>query len=307
MDKPETWLEASLTCSSELAEAVAEVFSRYAPNGVLLHSVTSFDTENYEESPTGEMQVVAYLPVDEKIEQNRRQLDEAVWHLGQIAALSPIQYQIIADQDWMEAWKVRYQPLKLGQNLIVLPAWVDQELAGDRLPIIISPDMAFGTGTHPSTQLCLIALEKHGCQGKNVLDIGCGSGILSIAAVRLGADMVLGVDYDPIAIPSCQRNAGLNAMEGRILFEDGTHTDILERDDELKQAPVVLANILAHILIMMLATGLAETVSNSGILILGGILNTQADDVIQAAQTAGLTLIDTLTDQDWVVLVFQKA
>ena len=307
MDKPETWLEASLTCSGELAEAVAEVFSRYAPNGVLLHSVTSFDTENYEESPTGEMQVVAYLPVDEKIEQNRRQLDEAVWHLGQIAALSPIQYQIIADQDWMEAWKVRYQPLKLGQNLIVLPAWVDQELAGDRLPIIISPDMAFGTGTHPSTQLCLIALEKHGCQGKNVLDIGCGSGILSIAAVRLGADMVLGVDYDPIAIPSCQRNAGLNAMEGRILFEDGTHTDILERDDELKQAPVVLANILAHILIMMLATGLAETVSNSGILILGGILNTQADDVIQAAQTAGLTLIDTLTDQDWVVLVFQKA
>ncbi|HHX08944.1 MAG TPA: 50S ribosomal protein L11 methyltransferase [Chloroflexi bacterium] len=307
MDNPETWLEASLTCSGELAEAVAEVFSRYAPNGVLLHSVTSFDTENYEESPTGEMQVVAYLPVDEKIEQNRRQLDEAVWHLGQIAALSPIQYQIIADQDWMEAWKVRYQPLKLGQNLIVLPAWVDQELAGDRLPIIISPDMAFGTGTHPSTQLCLIALEKHGCQGKNVLDIGCGSGILSIAAVRLGADMVLGVDYDPIAIPSCQRNAGLNAMEGRILFEDGTHTDILERDDELKQAPVVLANILAHILIMMLATGLAETVSNSGILILGGILNTQADDVIQAAQTAGLTLIDTLTDQDWVVLVFQKA
>lgn len=307
MDKPETWLEASLTCSGELAEAVAEVFSRYAPNGVLLHSVTSFDTENYEESPTGEMQVVAYLPVDEKIEQNRRQLDEAVWHLGQIAALSPIQYQIIADQDWMEAWKVRYQPLKLGQNLIVLPAWVDQELAGDRLPIIISPDMAFGTGTHPSTQLCLIALEKHGCQGKNVLDIGCGSGILSIAAVRLGADMVLGVDYDPIAIPSCQRNAGLNAMEDRILFEDGTHTDILERDDELKQAPVVLANILAHILIMMLATGLAETVSNSGILILGGILNTQADDVIQAAQTAGLTLIDTLTDQDWVVLVFQKA
>ena len=307
MDNPETWLEASLTCSGELAEAVAEVFSRYAPNGVLLHSVTSFDTENYEESPTGEMQVVAYLPVDEKIEQNRRQLDEAVWHLGQIAALSPIQYQIIADQDWMEAWKVRYQPLKLGQNLIVLPAWVDQELAGDRLPIIISPDMAFGTGTHPSTQLCLIALEKHGCQGKNVLDIGCGSGILSIAAVRLGADMVLGVDYDPIAIPSCQRNAGLNAMEGRILFEDGTHTDILERDDELKQAPVVLANILAHILIMMLATGLAETVSNSGILILGGILNTQADDVIQAAQTAGLSLIDTLTDQDWVVLVFQKA
>lgn len=306
MDKPENWLEASLICSSELAEAVAEVFSRYAPNGVLIHSLTQFDQEKYEETPTGEMQVAAYLPFDENIEKNRSQLDEAIWHLGQIAALSPIRYKIIADQDWMEVWKARYTPLKLGEKMIVLPAWVDRKLAGDRLPIIISPDMAFGTGTHPSTQLCLRALEKHGCQGKNVLDIGCGSGILSIAAVRLGADRVLGVDYDPIAIPSCQRNAALNDLESRILFEVGTHTDILSRDDDLKQAPVVLANILAHILISMLRTGLAQTVSKSGILILSGILNTQANDVIQAAQTAGLSLIDRLTDQDWVVLVFQK-
>ena len=307
MVEPISWLEASLVCSGEFAEAIAEVFSRYAPDGVLINSLTSFDQEDYEEKPTGDTQVVAYLPMDDQVEETRKQLEEAIWHLGQIAPLGQLQYQIIADQNWMDSWKDRYQPLELGKNLIVLPAWVNPGAAGQKLPIIISPDMAFGTGTHPSTQLCLIALEKYGCQGQNVLDIGCGSGILSIAAVRLGADRVLGVDFDPIAIPSCERNAAFNGMEGRILFEVGTHTDVLSRSDDLKQAPVVLANILAHILVKMLETGLADTVSSKGILILGGILDTQAESVIQAAAQNNLRLIETLTDQDWVVLVFSKS
>lgn len=306
MDKTESWLEASLVCSGELAEAVAEVFSRYAPDGVLIHSVTQFDPAEQEEIPTGEMQVVAYFPMDKQVETVRNELDQAIWHLGMIVPLDAVKYQIIADQDWMEAWKSRYEPLKLGKNLIVLPAWVDKSAAGDRLPIIISPDMAFGTGTHPSTQLCLIGLEKYGCNGKNVLDIGCGSGILAIAAVRLGAAKVLGVDNDPITIPSCERNAALNDMPGRIIFEVGTHTDILARKDELNRAPVVLANILAHILVKMLASGLADTVEPDGILILGGILESQAETVIEAARQAGLSHIDSLPEQDWVVLVFRK-
>ncbi len=305
--EPMNWLEVSLTCSGELAEAVAEVFSRYAPDGVLINSLTTFDQQDYEEKPTGDTQVVAYLPMDDQVEQTRQQLEEAVWHLGQIAPIGSLEYKVIADQNWMDSWKERYQPLELGRNLIILPAWIDPGIAGRRLPIIISPDMAFGTGTHPSTQLCLLALERHGCLDKDVLDIGCGSGILSIAAVRLGADRVLGVDFDPIAIPSCERNASLNGMHGRITFEVGTHTDILSRSDRLKQAPVVLANILAHILVKMLDTGLAETVSPGGILILGGILDTQAESVIQAAGSVGLTLIDTLTEQDWVVLVFRRS
>lgn len=305
--EPMNWLEVSLTCSGELAEAVAEVFSRYAPDGVLINSLTTFDQQDYEEKPTGDTQVVAYLPKDDQVEQTRHQLEEAVWHLGQIAPIGSLEYKVIADQNWMDSWKERYQPLELGENLIILPAWIDPGIAGRRLPIIISPDMAFGTGTHPSTQLCLLALERHGCLDKDVLDIGCGSGILSIAAVRLGADRVLGVDFDPIAIPSCERNASLNGMHGRITFEVGTHTDILSRSDRLKQAPVVLANILAHILVKMLDTGLAETVSPGGILILGGILDTQAESVIQAAGSVGLTLIDTLTEQDWVVLVFRRS
>lgn len=306
MAKPDKWLEAALFCSGELAEAVAEVFSRYVPNGVLLNSVTVFDQADQEEKPTGEMQVVAYFPFDEQSEDIRQKLDRAVGYLGQIVPLGSVSYQVIDDQNWMEAWKTCYEPLRLGKNLIVLPEWVDQSLAEGRLPIIISPDMAFGTGTHPSTQLCLIALEKHGCAGKNVFDIGCGSGILSIAAVRLGADTVLGIDNDPVAIPSCFRNAELNGMDGRIAFEVGTHLDILSRSDQMRQAPVVLANILAHVLVEMLETGLADTIANQGILILGGILEHQAPSVIDAATSAALTHIDTLQEEDWVVLVFTK-
>ncbi|HZK17451.1 MAG TPA: 50S ribosomal protein L11 methyltransferase [Anaerolineaceae bacterium] len=307
MAEPISWLEASLTCSGELTEAVAEVFSRYAPGGVLINSLTRFDQKDYEEKPTGDTQVVAYLQVDEKIEHTRQKLEEAVWQLGRIVPLGQVQFQIIADQNWMDAWKPRYQPINLGENLTVLPAWVDPTIAGKRLPIIISPDMAFGTGTHPSTQLCLTALERYGCENKNVLDIGSGSGILSIAAIRLGAERVLALDNDPTAISSCLHNAALNGMEEKIICEKGTHSDVLSREDDFAQAPIVLANILARILIEMLGTGLADTVSPAGILILGGILNTQTEAVIQAAQTAALSHIDTLTDEDWVVLVFQKA
>ena len=306
MDDAAGWLEVSLVCSSELAEAVAEVFSRFAPEGVLINSLTKFNHQEYEEQATGEMQVAVYLPMDDQVEQTRQALEKAIRYLGQIAPLGSLKFKVIADQNWMDAWKERYQPLLIGENLIILPEWVDRSLAGKRLPVIISPDMSFGTGTHPSTQLCLLALEKYGCQGKAVLDIGCGNGILSIAAVRLGAARVLAVDFDPTTIPSCERNAALNGMAGQIIFEVGTHSDVIARTDGLNQAPVVLANILSHVLVKMLETGLAETVAPGGVLILGGILDFQAESVLTAAAKAGLEQIDTLFEQDWVALVFCK-
>lgn len=300
------WLEASLVCSGELAEAISELFSRYVPNGVVLHSVTRFDDESYEEVPTGEMRVVAYLPNDEHLEKTLYKLEESLFYMRQIVDFDELELAWMENQDWMASWKQHYKPLAIGKNLMILPAWVDPELAGDRVPIIISPDMAFGTGTHPSTQLCLIALERYGCEGVDVIDIGCGSGILSILAVRQNAARVLGVDNDADAIPSCYRNAALNGMEGRIVFEEGTHSDILARTDGLNQAPVVLANILAPILTQMLHTGLADTVTPDGLLILGGILDTQAEDLVKLAESKVLTLIDTLPDGDWVVLVFRR-
>jgi ribosomal protein L11 methyltransferase len=303
---PAAWEEVSLVCSGELAEVVAETFARFVPDGVVINSVTSFDQEAYEQRPTGEMQVVAYLPMDAKLPTTKAKLEEAIWHLSTICPLNSLSYRQIQNQDWMAEWKKHYQPLLLGTNLIVLPAWIDASIAGDRLPIRISPDMAFGTGTHPSTQLCMIALEKFGCEGKNVIDIGSGSGILSIESVRLGADRVLGVDIETDAVLSARRNAELNGMQDRLLFEEGSLKEILSRQDGLNQAPVVLANILAHILIAMFAEGLADTVSPHGLLILGGILDHQAQAVLEAASPHGLRLVETFKDGDWVVLVLKK-
>lgn len=306
MDKPQAWLEASMICSGELAEAVAEVFSRFSPDGVVMNSVTHYDSLGHEEIPTGDMQVVAYFPQDEQTEAIRRQLEESIWHMSQIAPLGSIEYKLIVDQNWMEAWKANYKPLKIGRNLIVLPAWVDPALAENRIPIIISPDMAFGTGTHPSTQLCMLALEKYGVKEMDVIDIGTGSGILSIEAAKLGANRILGVDNDPEAIPSAINNAALNGVADKIIFEVGTHTDVLSRKDGLNQSPRVIANILSPILANMLSTGLADLVAPSGLLFLGGVLEHQAQALADLARSLGLSLRETLHQEDWVVLVLHK-
>lgn len=306
MDKPKAWLEASIICSGELAEAVAEVFSRFSPDGVVMNSVTRYDSLGHEEIPTGNMQVVAYFPQDESTESLRNQLEQAIWHMSQIVPLDPIEYQLVLDQNWMEAWKANYKPLKIGRNLIVLPAWVDPALAENRIPIIISPDMAFGTGTHPSTQLCMLALEKYGVKEMDVIDIGTGSGILSIEAAKLGAERILGVDNDPDAIPSAINNAALNGVADKIVFEVGTHTDVLKRTDGLNQSPRVIANILSPILANMLSTGLSELISPSGLLFLGGVLDHQAQSLADLARSLGLSLRETLQQEDWVVLVLHK-
>lgn len=306
MDKPKAWLEASIICSGELAEAVAEVFSRFSPDGVVMNSVTRYDSLGHEEIPTGNMQVVAYFPQDESTESVRNQLEQAIWHMSQIVPLDPIEYQLVLDQNWMEAWKANYKPLKIGRNLIVLPAWVDPALAENRIPIIISPDMAFGTGTHPSTQLCMLALEKYGVKEMDVIDIGTGSGILSIEAAKLGAERILGVDNDPDAIPSAINNAALNGVADKIVFEVGTHTDVLKRTDGLNQSPRVIANILSPILANMLSTGLSDLVSPSGLLFLGGVLDHQAQSLADLARSLGLSLRETLQQEDWVVLVLHK-
>lgn len=306
MDKPKAWLEASIICSGELAEAVAEVFSRFSPDGVVMNSVTRYDSLGHEEVPTGNMQVVAYFPQDESTESLRNQLEQAIWHMSQIVPLDPIEYQLVLDQNWMAAWKANYKPLKIGRNLIVLPAWVDPALAENRIPIIISPDMAFGTGTHPSTQLCMLALEKYGVKEMDVIDIGTGSGILSIEAAKLGAERILGVDNDPDAIPSAINNAALNGVADKIVFEVGTHTDVLKRTDGLNQSPRVIANILSPILANMLSTGLSDLISPSGLLFLGGVLDYQAQSLADLARSLGLSLRETLQQEDWVVLVLHK-
>jgi ribosomal protein L11 methyltransferase len=205
----------------------------------------------------------------------------------------------------MAAWKKHYHPIPIGQRLIVLPAWI-QHTDPTRVAVKIDPSMAFGTGTHPSTQLCLEMIEKHLTPGEDVIDVGCGSGILSIAALKLGARHALGVDIDSASIRSTRENGAANDVTGSIEVGLGSVTEILAGQFNLRQAPFVLANILAPVIIRLFSAGLADLVTPGGKIVLAGILDTQAAAVIEAAEAHGLHYLETRTQLDWVALLLRK-
>ena len=201
-----SWLEVSMVVSGELAEAVAEVFSRYAPGGVAVESTGIKASADEFGEVTGPMRVRAYLPVDEQLEESRSKLEQALYFLSRIEPLPKPEFNLIQDQNWMEAWKQHYRPIEVGERLLVLPAWAEMPNT-NRIPIRIDPGMAFGTGTHPTTQLSLMLLEKYLKPGDVVLDIGSGTGILSIAARLLGASAAYGVDIEEESIRVARNTA----------------------------------------------------------------------------------------------------
>lgn len=296
-------MEVTLECSGELAEAVAEVFARYCPEGVVLDNVTRYDAEKHEHIPTGMMRVAAYLPQDDELESKKRSLEEALWYMGRIVPLPAPEFISIEDQDWMTVWKQNYQPLRVGKSWLILPAWLELPEGETRRVVRIDPAMAFGTGTHPSTQLCLLAIEDTIRPGQPVIDLGCGSGILSIAALKAGASQALAVDIDEQAVIATHANARINAIDEKVEAAQGSLADILTGKYSIQQAPLVLANILAPVLIRLFDEGLADLIAPGGKIVLAGILENQAEDVLSAARARGLDLVAKYQQEDWVGLV----
>ena len=202
----------------------------------------------------------------------------------------------------MAAWKQHYKPIIIGKRLLIQPIWIPLEPGEKRLAVKIDPSMAFGTGTHPTTQLCMEMLEDTVQPGKAVIDVGCGSGILSIGALKLGASHALAVDIDNAAIISTKENAAANEVLENIETGLGSVSEILAGQFSLKQAPLVLANILAPVIIRLFDAGLADLTEPGGTLVLSGILDTQAQGVIEAAQAKGLRFIEQRHINDWVVI-----
>jgi ribosomal protein L11 methyltransferase len=295
------WLEVSLVVDGEMAEAVSEVLSRFVSNGVVVESDVKYNDAEDEGTPVGPLRIYGYLAVDDKIEERRQGLEEALWHLGQISPLPAPAYKTVIDEDWMAAWKKHYHPIPIGERLIVLPAWIEMD-TGARIPVRIDPSMAFGTGTHPTTQLCMELEETLVTPGQPVIDVGCGSGILSIAALKLGASHALAVDIDSQAVRSTLENAAGNGIKTGLETGVGSVTEIKEGKFSLTQAPLVIANILAPVIIRLFAAGLADLVAPGGALILSGILETQANDVEEAARVHGLIPVGRRQQLDWVAI-----
>jgi ribosomal protein L11 methyltransferase len=306
-----TWLEVSMIVNGELAEAVAEVLARYLPDGVAIESTAVMAGPADENGQAvGPLRVCGYIPVDDHLEETRQRIEQGLWYLGRISPLPTPGFTLIHEVNWMEAWKQHYHPIPVGKHLLILPAWLKTPKGG-RIPIRIDPGMAFGTGTHPTTQLCLALAEAlltpmAGKPGLKVIDIGCGSGILSIAALKLGTEMALGVDIDSDAVTASRENAKINGISEQFELGIGSIAEVLAGNFGFKQAQLVFANILAPVLVRLLNEGLGEVTIQEGYLILSGILADQSPDVEAALKAQGLRLVEKRQMGDWVAIAAQR-
>lgn len=304
MDNP-AWLEINVIVDCETAEAVSEVLSRYAENGVVIERGVEFLNADDAGTPAGPCRVFAYLPVNDQLEEKRQRIAEGLWYLGKISPVPEPEYKYIQDEDWMAAWKKFYQPVLIGKKLLILPAWIPA-MDANRTAIKIDPSMAFGTGTHPTTQLCLEMVEDYAKPGQNVIDVGCGSGILSIGALLLGAKHALGIDIDEESMKSSRENAENNGVADDLELTRSTIPEVIAGSCSIQQAPLVMANILTHILISLFDLGMADLIAPGGTILLSGILEEQDERIRQAVERYGLKFIERRKIADWVAYAYQK-
>jgi len=297
-----SWLELSLKLNGELAEAVTEVLSRYASGGVAIEMAAD---SNGDLPAATDVLVKAYIPIEGQEDEQRRRIEEGLWHISQIQPLPEPDFRIIKEADWQTSWKKHFQPIAIGKRLLIIPPWITIEET-ERTVIVLEPGMAFGTGLHPSTRLCLEAMENILQPGDNILDIGCGTGILSIAAVLLGANHVLAVDTDEIAVQATRENAERNRVAEHIRVESGSLEQVKILQTETQKNDLIVANILSHILMDLIQSGLATYVNPKGRIILSGILAEQVEPLVNLAAAADLELIDVRSEKDWRGLIFKR-
>jgi ribosomal protein L11 methyltransferase len=301
------WLEVSVKTDGEGAEAVAEVLRPFAYQGSVVLEQLGDEDDLDPQALEPLVTVKVYIPQDDDSPAQRRRIQEIFYHLGRLYPIPAPDFRELADEDWANAWKDHYHPFRLGKKLKIVPTWMahepDAKSHPDEVVLILDPGMAFGTGLHPTTQSCLQALEMIVSPGMSVLDAGTGSGILSIAAAKLGAAEVAAFDTDILAVRATQENARQNGVTDRIHVWQGELDSLAAKMPE-KQWDVVVANILAPVIIHLLsANGLLGYVKPEGRLILSGIIHEQGPGVVDALALAGGELIETITAGDWVTYI----
>jgi ribosomal protein L11 methyltransferase len=288
----------------EAAEAVSEVLNRYGRGGVVIEHTLADGLGAHQD--TDELRVKAYLAAGDAA--LRRQVEEALWHLGQLYPIPGPTFTRIAEADWAEAWKQHYAVLHVGRRTVIVPRWLSHtpeasSSAAGEVVITLDPGMAFGTGTHPTTRLCLEALEGYVDRVPEVgrvLDMGTGSGVLSIAAAKQGARSVQALDIDELAVAAARENVAENGVSALVEVGSGSVDAVRGTYD------LVLINILAQVICALLEQGLADAVCPGGTVIASGIIDEREPEVRTAFEAHGLTVVDRLVERDWVALVGRK-
>lgn len=305
-----TWLELAVEADIEAVEAVSEILGRYAPGGTSVEPPFELVDDGLGARVTsGRPAIVrAHLPAGDR-RATRAAVTEVRRALGHLQAfdLRPIgelSTRVVQESDWAEEWKRHFPVLRVGRRIVVRPTWRRHRASPGEVVVGLDPGMAFGTGLHPTTRLSLAALERLADAGEvagaRVLDLGCGSGILGIAAARLGAGSVLGLDTDPIAVESTLANAGRNRLGPRLRVRRGS----LPSGD----APfgVVLANLVASILVD-LAGPIAAELAPGGALVASGIFVDREADVRSALERGGLAVERRDAEGEWIAIAARRS
>ncbi len=306
-----TWTQVTVTVDGEAAEAVAEALRPFAYGGVSIEQVAADDALGAAIEPdTGLIiprldpwvTVSIYLPTREDTPAKRRRIEEVLWYLGRLYPIPEPTFQTIAEEDWADAWKKHYAPIHIGKHIYICPAWETPSLEPGDVLILMDPGMAFGTGLHPTTRMCLEVVEARVQPAMRVLDLGTGSGILAIAAARLGAEHVLAMDIDAVAVQATRENSRINGVDDRISVQLGTLGG-LGREQSWD---LVLLNILAPTILQFFESGLGDHIQSGGVLVLSGIIEEQAPEILEAMEQARLTLVERRQIRDWVTLVGRR-
>lgn len=307
-----TWLELAVTCDTEAVEAVSEILSRVAPGGVSVEPGYQLTDEGLGAVvDAGRPATVrAYLPARDPraVREAVAAADRALGHLSAfgLREIGALVTAVVHDSDWASAWKRHVRVMRIGRRIVIRPTWRRHRRAPGDVVIAMDPGMAFGTGLHPTTRLCLAGIERWADDGllsrgaaadghARLLDVGCGSGVLAIAAGLLGAGELVGVDTDPIAIEATLANAGRNRLRRRVRAWQGTVPTGAAPFD------LVAANLIASVLVA-LAPRLRDELRPGGRLLASGIFVDREGDVRSALAAAGLAILRREAEGDWVAL-----
>lgn len=301
------YTEVKISVSTEHTERASGIAVMTVPYGIYIEDYSNLENEAWE---------IAHIDlIDEDLLKKNR--DETVIHIYLEEGMNPaeavsfiserldaekIDYKIETDgcseEDWADKWKAYFKPTPIGERLFIRPTWIDDYDSGDRAVLNIEPGAAFGTGTHDTTRLCLEVLDETVTDKDTVLDIGCGSGILAIAAMLLGAGKGFGVDIDEVAVKTAKENAKMNSInESDLQFVCG---DLADKVTE--KYSIVVANIVADI-IKLFSTQVRDFMLPGAKFIASGIIDTRADEVCASLEAAGLKIVRRIEQGGWVCLV----
>ena len=320
-----SWIEIAVEVDHEAAEPVSDLLAQYGYNGGVVVDqpiVPGLDGSEFTYDENRPVTLRTFVPAEQWTEEARARVEQALWHLGRIRPVGEMRVRSLEEEDWANAWKQHYKTQRIGQRIVIVPSWLEYAASPDDILLKLDPGMAFGTGLHPTTQLCLMFLENYVTPGIRVLDLGCGSGVLAIAAAHLGAASVLGLDTDPIATDATMINAEINGVESVVQAATGSlgvgndfgHWLGVPTAEESPEAVTVMpdggcdllvANIIAKVLIAV-APDMVAALKPGGLLISSGIIAEREDEVALAYAAAGLQRIKRRQQGDWVGLVHRK-